>query len=285
MKTLILLILMALASPAFANYAFVQQTTGSGTTMSCTLTPAAVGDLIVVIAANLDAGTTRYATAISDTAGDTFTSAFGAINNVSMIFVTTSSNQGFWVVYTTASSTSANTITPTLNGGGGADDTMICAEYSGIATTSPFIVGAHAEQTNTGTGTDAVTTGNINVTSQPAVMIGYMVNTSSGAAGMSAGTGFTSRAANFLGWNNILEDKRITATGNVAATATDSAGATSDTMSIGVAFAEASSGPTQKGGMFFAANRRRVPFKMSGALVCMADRRNEPRSFAPRHPM
>lgn len=250
MKTLLTLFLLLSSPLAFANYAFVQQVTGSGTTMSCTLTPANVGDLIVVVAANLDGGTLRYATAISDTAGDAFTSAFGAINNVSMIFASTSTNQGFWVAYTKASSTSANTITPTLNGGGGADDTMICAEYSGISTTSPFIVGAHAEQTNTGTGANAVTTGNINVTSQPAAMIGFMVNTSSGTAGMTAGTGFTSRAAHFLGWNNILEDERITATGNVAATATDSAGATSDSISIGVAFAEAS-GPTTRPSQFF----------------------------------
>jgi hypothetical protein len=141
---------------------------------------------------------------------------------------------------------------------------MICAEYSGIATSSPFIVGAHAEQTNPGTGTNAVTTGNINVTSQPAALIGFLINTSSGSAGMSAGTGFTSRAAHFLGWNNILEDKRVTATGNTAATSTDTAGAASDSMSIGVTFAESGGGSCTHAG-YTSAGTTATPNGSSGS--------------------
>lgn len=115
-------------------------------------------------------------------------------------------------------------------------DISFCgSEYSGIATSSPFIVRALQSQASPGTGTDAVTSGTGNVTSQPALIWGAVL-TAGGT--YVAGTGFTQRSV----WGfSCVEDKRVTATGNQAATFTMSGSAT-NVLSIMMAFAEAGAG-------------------------------------------
>jgi hypothetical protein len=115
------------------------------------------------------------------------------------------------------------------------DISIAGSEYSGIATSSPLIVLASQSQASPGTGTDAVTSGTGNVTSQPALIWGCVLG-----AGTSyvAGTGFTQRSA----WGfSCVEDKRVTATGNQAATFT-AAGSASNVQTAMLAFAEAGAG-------------------------------------------
>lgn len=87
--------------------------------------------------------------------------------------------------------------------------------------------------------TDTVTSGNFNFTSQPGWSYGFSFD-ANGLAAPAAGTGYTSRTAVWdLGGGAVgrPEDKRLTATGNNAATWT-SQNAVSALLSIQVAYAE-----------------------------------------------
>jgi hypothetical protein len=100
-------------------------------------------------------------------------------------------------------------------------------EFSGIdVVADPLIGGSGQHQNGPGGGTDAVSSGNINFTAQPAVLAGISYEDSAGNPVPTTGTGFTSEGtfddASF-GYN--WEHKRITATGNAAATFTDGSGA------------------------------------------------------------
>mgnify|MGYP001597954850 CR=1 FL=1 len=70
-----------------------------------------------------------------------------------------------------------------------------------------------------GTGTDAITTEALNVTSQPALVWAFAIDFDGGVA--SAGTGYTGRGTLT---NCRVEDKRVTATGNVFGTFTTATG-------------------------------------------------------------
>lgn len=124
-------------------------------------------------------------------------------------------------------------VTLTFAGGTPGQVDIWVSEYSGIDTSAPFIVSAGQAQLAAGTGTDAITSGNGNVTSQPA-LIHSVSNDALGGSGIAAGTGFTSRSTAA----GVLEDKRVTATGNTAGTATASSG-TPAIITVMAAFAEA----------------------------------------------
>lgn len=102
------------------------------------------------------------------------------------------------------------------------------AEYSGLDPTAPYTSGETASnpQLGPGTGTDAVTSTNTPaLAAQPAALIGFAYNNSGNVT--NAGTGFSGRP---LVWNfgfsnsSLPEDKRLTVTTAVAATATLSVG-------------------------------------------------------------
>lgn len=216
-------------------YAFVQQNAAddatSATTITVTLTPTA-GNLLVFCVSGDSLDTTSIA--LSDNLG-----VHNTFSQIGTDLVTTTSQRCAWW-YAANCKGGATTFTATFSGGT-RFRTIYVAEYSGIATSSPFLNGARAENANPGTGSDAISSGNANATSQPALVWGFSIDTE-GSAAPTAGTGYTSRTSV---WSSATclgrpEDKRVTATGNVAATFTAVTG--TDTYATGVGtFAEAAS--------------------------------------------
>jgi hypothetical protein len=104
---------------------------------------------------------------------------------------------------------------------------MAIARYAGLDTTASG-VGSRAAQQAPGTGTDALSSGNVTPASQPAALIGFGYDDSANA--VTAGTGFTDRGTlsnmdSAFGTRSRVEDKRLTATTAVPATFTGSNGA------------------------------------------------------------
>jgi hypothetical protein len=217
------------------TYAFVQQNANdnaaSATTITVTLTPTAGNLLVFAISAD-SADTTSIA--LSDNLGshNTFT-------QIGTDLVTGNSQRCAWWFAANCKG-GATTFTATFSTGA-RFRTFYVAEYSGIATSSPFLNGARAENDSPGTGTDAVSSGNANAASQPALAWGFCIDTS-GNTTPNAGTGYTARTG-VWSTNTCLgkpEDKRVTATGNVAATFTATTGTDTHATGIGV-FAEVAS--------------------------------------------
>ena len=120
----------------------------------------------------------------------------------------------------------STTITATYNAA--RTNRGICGlRYTGIDTAAAAQISASNEQVPGVTTTDGITTGTMTPTGQPALLVGFVFDTSYGAATYTAGTGFTSRGA-FASWaaafglNGNTEEKRLTATSAVAATWTSS---------------------------------------------------------------
>lgn len=93
--------------------------------------------------------------------------------------------------------------------------------YTGLST--GFQVVGKQQQSAQGTGTDALTTGTITPTLQPAALIGWSQSLNNNA--VNAGTGFTSRGTSTTsdtanGVKTRLMDARLTSTSNTALTAT-----------------------------------------------------------------
>lgn len=215
------------------TYAFVQQNStdnaATATTITITLTPTA-GNLLVFCASGDSLDTTSIA--LSDNLGshNTFT-------QIATDLVSTLDQRCAWWFAANCKG-GATTFTATFSAST-RFRTIYVAEYSGIATTSPFLNGARAENIIPGTGADAVSSGNADATSQPALVWGFSLDINGGTT-PSAGTGFTSRTAV---WSSATvlgrpEDKRVTATGNVAATFTATTGTDTHGTGVGV-FAEA----------------------------------------------
>jgi hypothetical protein len=213
-------------------FAFVQQNSAdnaaSAATITVTLTPTA-GNLLVFAATGDSA----------DTASIAFSDNLGTHNTFTQIgtdLVTGNAQRCAWYFAANCKG-GATTFTVTFSTGTRFRAVYV-AEYSGITTTTPFLNGARAENVAPGTGTDAVSSGNANATSQPALVWGFCIDTS-GSTTPNAGTGFTART-NVWSTNTCLgkpEDKRVTATGNVAATFTATTGGDTHATGIGI-FAE-----------------------------------------------
>lgn len=213
-------------------YAFVQQNANDNaagaTTITVTLTPTAGNLLVFAISAD-SADTTSIALSDNLASHNTFT-------QIGTDLVTTNSQRCAWWFAANCKG-GATTFTATFSASA-RFRTIYVAEYSGIATTSPFLNGARAENDNPGTGTDVVSSGVANATSQPALVWGFSIDTS-GTTTPNAGTGFTSRTGV---WSTATclgrpEDKRVTATGNVAATFTATTGTDTHATGVGI-FAE-----------------------------------------------
>lgn len=213
-------------------YAFVQQNAAdnaaTATTITVTLTSTA-GNLLVFAISGDSLDTTSIA--LSDNLGthNTFTQI------ATDLVATTDQRCAWW--FAANCKGGATTFTATFSATT-RFRTFYVAEYSGIVTTSPLLNGARAENANPGTGTDAVSSGNANATSQPALVWGFCIDTN-GSTTPTAGTGFTSRTGV---WSTATclgrpEDKRVTATGNVAATFTATTGTDTHDTGVGI-FAE-----------------------------------------------
>jgi hypothetical protein len=122
---------------------------------------------------------------------------------------------------------------------------IAAGEYSGFDTAAPLVDGiGNWQLSSLGTGTDAVTSSNLNVTAQPAGVISVTYFDSSGDGPPLYGTGFTGRSTFWLSGGTAegaWEDKRVTATGNTTGTFTKSA-STGFTLTCAVAFAETGAG-------------------------------------------
>lgn len=214
-------------------YAFVQQNAAdnaaSATTITVTLTPTA-GNLLVFCAIGESGDTASIA--LSDNLGSPNTFSQIGTDLVSVL------NERCTWWYAANCKGGATTFTATYTGSTRFRGIYV-AEYSGIATASPFLNGARAENINPGTGADAVSSGVANATSQPALVWGFSLDVN-GSSTPNAGTGFTSRTGV---WSSATclgrpEDTRVTATGNVAATFTATTGTDPHATGVGI-FAEA----------------------------------------------
>lgn len=123
---------------------------------------------------------------------------------------------------------------------------ILVQEFSGLATGTLFGSGetASSVQAAPGTGTNALTSGNITPGAQPAALVGWSFNFLSNTP-PNAGTGFTSQTAvwSFGAAGNDLrpEDMRLTATTAVPATFTATGGA-DNYMTVGMVLREAAGG-------------------------------------------
>jgi hypothetical protein len=115
------------------------------------------------------------------------------------------------------------------------------ARYTGL---NGYQVELGQGQITPGTGTDAVTTGNLTPSAQPAALISLSNSMNTTAPTITAGTGFTGRGT-LASWDalagdtSLLEDIRLTSTSNVPATATTN-GATEDFLTQALILTESS---------------------------------------------
>lgn len=143
------------------------------------------------------------------------------------------------VFYVVATATTTTNPTLTFSTGGNAG-------YAGaflmqFDSYSSYIGGVTNRQTNPGTGTGAITTGNVNITSQPARQIGVFFNFNA-TTPPTVVSGFTDHGSLFGGYVR-LASRTVTATGNSAATATAGSGQGGATYySSQIAFAESGGG-------------------------------------------
>lgn len=221
-------------------YAFVQQNSAdnaaAAATITVALTPTA-GNLLVFCVAGDSADTTSIA--LSDNLG-----SHNTFSQIGTDLVTASAQRCGWYFAANCQG-GATTFTATFSTST-RFRTIYVAEYSGL-TASPFLNGTRAEAVNPGSGADGINSGNANATSQPAMVWGFGIDIDGGTT-PTAGTGFTSRTGV---WSSATclgrpEDKRITTTGNVAATFTATTGTDDHAAGVGI-FAEAAATPTVSG--------------------------------------
>jgi hypothetical protein len=194
-------------------YAYVGSAITSTETTAITYTSTAGNLLVIVMNAGAGSGNC-FATSI--TGGGTWLSAVGTIGTTGNTVV---DGNGFYDgVYYCLNNPGVTSITVNTNVAPGQRGIAII-EYSGIAS---YIGSSNASESSPGVGANAYNSGNVNITAVPALLLGWCVgsnNTNNFTAGTSP-TAFTSRlAASFANADpTILEDARITSSGNVAAT-------------------------------------------------------------------
>lgn len=202
-------------------YAFIQQVenSGSGSPKTANITPTVTNMLFCAIGA--------------DTTGATFGCSDGTNTWTPCgVFDGTAIGAGIALGFFYAKNCAGSAVTVSGSHTGGSITGVYVSEFSGLDTVAPFIASAANAQNGPGAGTDAMTSGNANATSQPAVAIGFYFNSLGQNSGTeAAGTGYTGRTAVWapIGSGGTIvcaraEDKRVTATGNVAATFTATAG-------------------------------------------------------------
>ena len=207
-------------------YAYVKTTTGTanGNTVAFTYTP---GNLLILQVGSSTGGGTPTFTA-ADTDSNTYQQGSASANAGNNYW------HG-WRYVENAGGDGSTTVTVTFNGGTPGETAIKVHEYSGLATSGALIgTPIAANQANPGTGTDAITAGPLNVTSQPALVIG-LSGSIGGDPAFTAGTGYTARSTTV---GLAIEDKRVTSTGNQSATFTSSGGGSNIYRTIVAAFAE-----------------------------------------------
>lgn len=119
-------------------------------------------------------------------------------------------------------------------------------EFSGLDPSAAAESPVYQYQSNPGTGTDAITTGNLTPVTVPAVLFGFHQDVGNSDT-VSTGTGFTGAQASSCSIVNgvsytIVQHKGVASTSGVPSTATSALGASHSFMSMGVLIPEPSSG-------------------------------------------
>jgi hypothetical protein len=226
-------------------YAFVQRGSVVGSNVVTWAQATGAGNLLVLCFVKAT-NSGEYVASLAgnvNTSQPGWASAVGTINTSGCKIATGSGNANFstaTLLYLPGGSNSGGdtTTTLTLVADAGGNTFVGAMEFSGIASSSPFINYNFGAQTNPGTGTDAVTSGNVNVSTVPALLAGFGYSLAEAVGAGWTGTGFAGRIVD-PGTAYIWgEDKRVTSSGNVAATFTNSAGAADTNLAFGMAFAE-----------------------------------------------
>lgn len=233
------------------TYAYAQKTENSNqsfaaTPIACPAITTTAGNLLLVAAMSFDGNIT-----ITDGAvGNTYTS---------LGFVATPTSGGRITLFYAKNIAGAST-TIQLNTTGPWIQGVAAWEYSGLDTSAPYITGTFVGQSQAtpGTATDACTSTNSNITAVPAMQFGFNWDENNASSNTPvAGTGFTGRGQIWkpLGSGGAFftaqaEDKRVTSTGNSAATFTSAAGGTDTLVTITAAFTESTVVVTPPGAPF-----------------------------------
>jgi hypothetical protein len=217
-------------------YAFVNSAPNAANANTIAYT-ATAGNYLILVCETSAGGGTPTITGITD--NGTGGSGWAALKATSQDGA--ANNDFFSVWASTSASSGATTISVTFNGGTPGTTNMAVVEYSGLSSTGFQGISTFNQQVTPGATANAVTSNNLNVTAQPALLLGWLVD-ELGNGGWSAGSSpnaFTSRSS---GNYNLLEDFRILATGNALATATNTHGAADTFVSYVMAVTEAGGG-------------------------------------------
>jgi len=194
-------------------FAFVQQAENSNAGSATTI--------VATPGASVTAGSCRVAWVLYEGGDSTVTVGDGTDSFTEAGDVVNDGGTRLRMFYKLNSTAGAGVVTATYVDGARTKRGIYVAEYTGIAS---FITSANPASAAFGSATDAVTTGNVNVTSQPALFIAWCADYVADTLTIAAGTGFTSRGTGWVfgGANPYarLQDKRVTATGNTTGTAT-----------------------------------------------------------------
>lgn len=163
---------------------------------------------------------------VADSRSQTFSSAINLTDGA------TYSRAIFYYANTTAG---ADTVTVTF-AGSITYASLQCSEYSGVATSSPLDQTTSNSQTDPGTATDAITSGNVTTTTNGQLIVGWTSAIVVAVGTVSAGTNYTGRQ-NVFG-DTLFEDRVQTTAGSIAATFTTNH-ATSDYITLISTFKEA----------------------------------------------
>jgi hypothetical protein len=226
------IIVMSLAAgvPVSPPVAFVKSVANSSNSNTVSFAPANTGDLLVVDVATSVGGGPPTTASITDN--------LGSFWQIAMPTTAVTYGQYQTRFYLPNCSTSINLITLTFQGGTPSQTYIVVTEYSGVALTNAHIGSTiFNQQTTPGTATDAVTSPTLNITSQPALIVGGSYD--GGQDSFTVGTGYSlAYSIGTVAWN--IEYKRTTSTGSAVATWTSSHGTGDNFSSIASAFAEAS---------------------------------------------
>lgn len=223
-------------------YAFVAVTDwadgGSGTSLVYSSQTLVTGEYLVV---GLTYGSgTRIVESFSDSAGNTYTYV-GTAND--------STNGQSIAAFVCKNVTTGGTgsITYTFGLASGASYRGLAVwRYTGLST-SAVPGSASQSQHNVATAANSISSGNVSVSAQPAMVFAFTLECSGSGSTPTAGTGngFTSRGA-MTNWDTYIsktmsEDKRVTSTSAVPGTFTASS-ATNDYLTLGIVVPEPGGG-------------------------------------------
>lgn len=217
---LILLCLLLAVAPSWAAPAWIQgkaNFTSSGTSYGLAYSSNVTAGSLLLTCINADAGISS----VTDTLGNTYAAATN---------LTDGSTYALAMFYTISASSGANTVTANFTGSVGYAH-HILGEWSGVASSSPLDQSTGQVQAAPGTGSNAVTSGNITTTVNGDLLVGCSNSDPYVSGQLTAGTGFTIRQLLF--GDHPMEDSVQATAGTTAATFTSSQAASNYTTLVG----------------------------------------------------